>query len=106
MGADETTMPSFVIQGRRPEPGKTEVLVDEQTTRHGLQIGSTISINDGPDLEVVGVAKDAGFGFTTAWADHDVFDKSRRGETGIGFAVRQIASIRGGDRKRGGFRSH
>jgi putative ABC transport system permease protein len=79
LGADQTTMPSFIIEGRRPEPGKTEVLVDQQTTKRGLQIGSTISINDGPDLQVVGVAEDAGFGFTTAWAHHDVFSKIRAG---------------------------
>jgi putative ABC transport system permease protein len=75
LGADEPTMPSVVVDGRRPQPGSFEVLIDQQTQRRGLEIGSTISVNDGPELEVVGVAEDVGFGFTTAWADHDVFSE-------------------------------
>ncbi|MGD2044350.1 MAG: ABC transporter permease [Acidimicrobiia bacterium] len=77
IGADETTMPSVVLDGRRPEKRTMEVLIDQQTRRLGLDIGSTISVNDGPDLEVVGIAEDAGFGFTTAWIDHDVFQDVR-----------------------------
>jgi hemin transport system permease protein len=77
MGADDPTMPSVVLDGRRPEPGALEVLVDRQMERRGIGIGSTISINDGPDLKVVGVAEDAGFGATTAWAHHDVFTSAR-----------------------------
>lgn len=77
MGADQPTMPSVVVDGRRPEPGSFEVLIDQQTQRLGLGVGSTISVIDGPELEVVGVADDAGFGFTTAWADHDVFSEIR-----------------------------
>jgi putative ABC transport system permease protein len=77
LGADHPTMPSVVVDGRRPQPGSFEVLIDQQTQRRGLEIGSTISVNNGPDLEVVGIAEDAGFGFTTAWADHDVFSEIR-----------------------------
>lgn len=79
IGADEATMPSVLADGRRPEAGSLEVLIDQQTSRRGLDVGSIISVNDGPDLEVVGVAEDAGFGFTTAWADHDVFHEVRAG---------------------------
>jgi putative ABC transport system permease protein len=77
MGADQATMPSTLLEGTRPDPGTMEVLVDQQTRRRGIDIGSVISVNDGPDLEVVGVAADAGFGFTTAWAQHDSFDEVR-----------------------------
>jgi putative ABC transport system permease protein len=77
MGADEATMPSVVLDGRRPEPGTFDVLVDQQVQRRGIEIGSTISMNDGPDLQVVGVAHDAGFGFATAWAHHDIFTEAR-----------------------------
>lgn len=77
IGADEATMPSVVLKGRRPDPGTFEVLIDQQLQRRGIDIGSTISMNDGPDLEVVGVAQDAGFGFTTAWAHHDSFIEAR-----------------------------
>ncbi|HEU4894719.1 MAG TPA: hypothetical protein VFT85_02685, partial [Acidimicrobiia bacterium] len=77
VGADEATMPATLTDGRRPEPGALEVVVDRQAERGGLTIGSVIEVSDGPDLEVVGVAEDAGFGFTTAWADHDLFDEVR-----------------------------
>ena len=77
MGADQATMPSTLLDGTRPDPGTMEVLVDQQTHRRGIDIGSVISVTDGPDLEVVGVAEDAGFGFTTAWAQHDSFDEVR-----------------------------
>lgn len=77
IGADDTTMPSVLLDGRWAEAGTFEVLIDEQTRRRGLDIGSIISINDGPDLEVVGVADDAGFGFTTAWIGHDIFSEAR-----------------------------
>lgn len=77
VGADQATMPSVVLEGRRPEPGTWEVLVDQQVEQRGIGVGSAISMNDGPDLEVVGVAKDAGFGFTTAWAPHDAFAQAR-----------------------------
>jgi putative ABC transport system permease protein len=77
MGADETTMPASLTDGRRPEPGTLEVIVDQQVERGGLTIGSLIEVSDGPALEVVGVAEDAGFGFTTAWAEHDLFDEVR-----------------------------
>lgn len=77
IGADATTMPAVVLEGRRPDVGALEVLIDAQTRRSGLEVGSVISVNDGPDLEVVGVGEDAGFGFTTAWTDHDVFHEVR-----------------------------
>lgn len=77
IGADEATMPLVLLDGRRPEVGTMEVLIDQQTRRRGLDIGSTISVSDGPDLAVVGIAEDAGFGFTTAWIDHDVFQEVR-----------------------------
>lgn len=77
LGADEATMPSVVLEGRLPEPGETEVIIDQQTRQRGLGIGATISVNEGPDLEVVGMAEDAGFGFTTAWTHHDVFQEVR-----------------------------
>jgi putative ABC transport system permease protein len=77
MGADEPTMPSTLLDGRRPETGTLEVVIDQQTRRLGPDIGSVISVSDGPDLDVVGVAEDAGFGFTTAWVDHDSFDEIR-----------------------------
>jgi len=77
MGADEPTMPRTLLEGRRPATGTLEVIVDQQTRRRGLEIGSVISVNDGPDLEVVGIAGDAGFGFTTAWANHDSFGEVR-----------------------------
>jgi putative ABC transport system permease protein len=77
MGADEPTMPALITDGRRPEPGSLEVLVDQQAVRRGLTIGSLIALSDGPELEVVGVAEDAGFGFTTAWAEHDTFEEVR-----------------------------
>lgn len=77
IGADETTMPSVVIDGTRPQPGELEVLVDGQTARRGVEIGSIIEVTDGLNLTVVGVAEDAGFGFTTAWTSHDVFHEVR-----------------------------
>lgn len=77
MGADQPTMPSALLDGRRPEPSTLEVLIDQQTRRRGIAIGSVISVSDGPDLVVVGVAEDAGFGFSTAWVDHDSFDQIR-----------------------------
>lgn len=77
LGADEATMPSVVIEGRLPEPETFEVVIDQQTRRRGLDIGSIVSVNDGPDLEVVGIAEDAGFGFTTAWTTHDIFQQAR-----------------------------
>ncbi len=77
LGADEATMPSVLMEGKLPEPGQLEVVIDKQTERRGLEIGSVISVNDGPGLEVVGVAEDAGFGFTTAWTGHDVFQEVR-----------------------------
>lgn len=77
MGADDVTMPSRIVAGRRPGAGTLEVLIDRQTRRRGLDVGSVISVNDGPRLAVVGVAEDAGFGFTTAWADHDAFEQIR-----------------------------
>jgi putative ABC transport system permease protein len=77
LGADEVTMPSVVLEGHLPAPETLEVIVDKQAQRRGLDIGTTISVNDGPDLEVVGIAEDAGFGFTTAWARHDVFQGIR-----------------------------
>ncbi|MGD2060995.1 MAG: ABC transporter permease [Acidimicrobiia bacterium] len=77
LGADEATMPSVLVDGRLPETGQREVVIDQQTQRRGLEIGSVISVNDGPQLEVVGIAEDAGFGFTTAWTGHDVFQEVR-----------------------------
>jgi putative ABC transport system permease protein len=77
LGADDATLPSVILGGRLPEAGEAEVIIDQQTRRSGLDIGSTISVNDGPDLEVVGVAEDAGFGFTAGWARHDVFQEVR-----------------------------
>lgn len=73
LGADANTMPVEIIEGRLPEPEALEVVVDSQVTRKGIGIGSLITPTNGPDLEVVGVAGDAGFGFTTAWAQHDTF---------------------------------
>lgn len=77
VGADTPTMPSRLIDGRRPEIGALEVVIDQQTRRQGLDVGSVISVSDGSDLEVVGVAEDAGFGFTTAWVNHDAFEEVR-----------------------------
>jgi putative ABC transport system permease protein len=77
LGADQPTMPSDLLDGRRPGEGVLEVLIDVQTRRRGIDIGSTVSVDNGPDLSVVGIAADAGFGFTTAWAHHDVFDEVR-----------------------------
>jgi putative ABC transport system permease protein len=77
MGADPPTMPDEIVAGRLPEGGALEVIVDQQTQRRGIDIGSRIAVTDGPRLEVVGVASDAGFGFTTAWANHDVFHEVR-----------------------------
>jgi putative ABC transport system permease protein len=73
VGAEATTLPSDVVEGRLPDHDALEVIIDRQTQRRGLEVGSVIAVNDGPDLEVVGIAEDAGFGFTTAWARHDVF---------------------------------
>lgn len=75
VGADPATMPVTVTDGRRPEAGTSEVLIDSQTRRQGIDLGDTISITDGADLEVVGVAADAGFGTVTAWIGHDSFDE-------------------------------
>ncbi len=89
VGADDLTMPAVLLDGRRPKEGTMEVLVDEQTRRRGLEIGSRIDVTDGPGLEVVGVAQDAGFGFTTAWIPHDMFQEVRA-------AVRpELASLAG-----------
>ncbi len=77
VGADPVTMPVDLVSGRLPEDGSLEVLVDNQTRRRGVDTGSTISVTDGPDLAVVGVARDAGFGTATAWAGHDTFQQVR-----------------------------
>ncbi|MFZ0015514.1 MAG: ABC transporter permease [Acidimicrobiia bacterium] len=75
VGADDVTMPVEVEDGRPPDEDSHQVLIDGQTRRQGIDIGDIISVTDGPDLEVVGVASDAGFGTVTAWIDHDVFDE-------------------------------
>lgn len=74
VGADAVTMPVEIEDGRRPEDASNEVLIDDQTRRQGVDIGDTIAITDGADLEVVGIAADAGFGTVTAWIDHDSYD--------------------------------
>lgn len=78
LGADDDTMPTALVDGRMPEPGAFEVVVDRQVLRRGIDIGSVINLNDGPDFEVVGVVEDAGFGFVTAWTHHDAFEEARR----------------------------
>jgi putative ABC transport system permease protein len=75
VGAEDVTMPIELEDGRRPGAGSKEVLIDSQTRRQGIAIGDIISITDGADLEVVGVAGDAGFGTVTAWIGHDVYDE-------------------------------
>lgn len=75
VGADQVTMPIDVVDGRRPEVGTSEVLIDSQTRRQGIDIGDTIAVTGGANLEVVGVASDAGFGTVTAWIDHDTYDE-------------------------------
>jgi hemin transport system permease protein len=77
MGADPAAMPGTILDGRRPGTGELEVLVDEQLRRLGVEPGAVISFNDGPDVVVVGVAADAGFGFGTAWASFETFDQVR-----------------------------
>lgn len=75
VGADDVTMPLALEDGERPASDSMEVLIDEQTRRQGVEVGDVIAVTDGPDLEVVGVASDAGFGTVTAWIDHDSFDQ-------------------------------
>lgn len=77
VGADPVTMPAQLLAGRLPEDGSLEVLVDDQTRRRGVEVGSVISVTDGPDLTVVGVARDAGFGAATVWAGHATFQQVR-----------------------------
>lgn len=75
VGADPTTLPVELVDGDLPDDDSAEVVVDEQTRRQGVDIGDTIVVTDGPELEVVGVAADAGFGAVTAWIDHDAYDR-------------------------------
>lgn len=75
VGSDPTTMPVELVDGDMFGEDSDEVVVSEQTRRQGVDIGATIAITDGPDLKVVGVARDSGFGGVTAWLDHDSYDR-------------------------------
>jgi putative ABC transport system permease protein len=77
VGAGEAALPQKLIQGQWPQEGALEVVADSQMRRRGIELGSTISVTGGPELEVVGIASDAGYGFDTAWTSIGTWDEVR-----------------------------
>jgi putative ABC transport system permease protein len=77
IGASGVARPAELQEGRWPEPGSNEAVVDSQLLRRDLSVGDSLSINDGPDLTVVGVARDAGYGFDTAWTSIETWNAVR-----------------------------
>lgn len=77
VGAEGAAIPSDITEGRWPADGTLEVVADEQLTRQGVEVGSVVTINEGPQLTVVGIARDAGYGFATLWSGIDTWDEVR-----------------------------
>jgi putative ABC transport system permease protein len=77
IGADGAARPADLIEGVWPADGTLEVVADEQMERRGVGVGSVVSVTGGPDLTVVGVSRDSGFGFTTLWTSVETWDTVR-----------------------------
>lgn len=77
VGAEGAAVPAELVEGRRPAAGSFEVIADEQMQRRGIDIGSVVTVTGGPQLTVVGVSRDSGFGFDTLWTDVATWDAVR-----------------------------
>ncbi|MDH4117322.1 MAG: ABC transporter permease [Acidimicrobiia bacterium] len=77
IGASGIARPNTIVEGRWPADGESAVVIDSQLRRRGVDLGSVITIVDGPSLEVVGLANDAGYGFDTVWTSLDTWHDTR-----------------------------
>jgi putative ABC transport system permease protein len=77
VGAEGAAVPSDITEGQWPAAGTLEVVADEQMKRQGVDVGSVITVNGGPELTVVGFARDAGYGFATLWSSMGTLDQVR-----------------------------
>jgi putative ABC transport system permease protein len=77
VGASGAARPVELEDGRWAKPGSNEAVVDSQLLRRNVDIGDMLSINDGPALTVVGVVRDAGYGFDTAWTSIETWNSVR-----------------------------
>lgn len=77
IGAEGAARPAELVEGTWPAAGSMEVVADEQMERQGVGIGSVVSVTDGPELTVVGVSRDSGFGFATLWTSVETWDAVR-----------------------------
>lgn len=96
IGATGTARPASLTEGRWPIDGADEVVADSQLLRRGLAIGDPIRVNGGPELTVVGVTTDAGFGLDTAWTTVETWNAVRssvRPELGSTASVQAIAVV-------------
>lgn len=77
IGADGAARPAELVDGDWPAAGSLQAVADEQMERQGIGIGSVVSVTGGPDLTVVGVSRDSGFGFATLWTSIETWDAVR-----------------------------